>query len=55
MYIGRTHQVDLNILFIIGDAGATSQADNSCHMLLIHGGMDTQGEIFDDCLVIRLD
>ncbi|XP_071946960.1 uncharacterized protein [Antedon mediterranea] len=32
-----------------------SSLDGSCMMLLMCGGMDTQGEIFDDTLVLRLN
>lgn len=34
---------------IIGDSSDTI----TC--VLVHGGMDTGGQIFDDCLVMRLD
>ena len=51
-----------NVCFVINFLGAkaasaqeTSGEQKSCRLLLIHGGMDTQGEIFDDCLVYRLD
>lgn len=33
----------------------SSQTSKLCKLLLIHGGMDTLGEIFDDCLVYRLE
>ncbi|XP_067945622.1 rab9 effector protein with kelch motifs-like [Watersipora subatra] len=37
-----------------GAAKEPSPVSQVCRLLLIHGGMDTQGEIFDDCLVYRL-
>ena len=46
---------------IVVDEGAAKESSSAeasatevCKLLLIHGGMDTAGEIFDDCLVYRL-
>lgn len=37
-----------------GASAEVTEDDSTCKLLLIHGGMDTQGEIFDDCLVYRI-
>ena len=34
---------------------ATLTEQKKFHLCLIHGGMDTVGEVFDDVLVINLD
>ena len=47
------------VIYFSGAKAASAQPASGekkfCKLLLIHGGMDTQGEIFDDCLVYRLD
>lgn len=35
--------------------GTTGDSSDSITCVLVHGGMDTGGQIFDDCLVMRLD
>lgn len=43
----------LNIIFHVDDsASEKTKADESLTILLVFGGMDTQGEIFNDCLVL---
>ena len=43
----------MHLFSLLGD-GVSSQAkkDGSLPVLLAFGGMDTQGEIFNDCLVL---
>ncbi|XP_071793803.1 uncharacterized protein [Asterias amurensis] len=38
-----------------GTQGSIAGDQGNCLVLVVHGGMDTQGEVFDDCLVLRLD
>ena len=48
--------VTINVIFslfpIDDSASENSKADESLAMLLVFGGMDTQGEIFNDSLVL---
>lgn len=48
--------ITINVIFslfpIDDSASEKSKADKSLAMLLVFGGMDTQGEIFNDSLVL---
>ncbi|XP_038046504.1 rab9 effector protein with kelch motifs-like [Patiria miniata] len=36
-------------------AGPAGVSQGNCVVCVVHGGMDTEGLVFDDCLVLRLD
>ena len=40
---------------VSGTSACSGGSQRNCVVCVVHGGMDTEGEIFDDCLILRLD